>query len=108
MKKLFLRLTLFICGICVGQPIPPQLTKIPTPPQPKEYSKIQLSINYGIAETLGGERLYQHKKNIIGRILERRNVRCYSNGCVKTYMFYRYDNGCSISNKNQINLYENE
>ena len=65
MKKLFLRLTLFICGICVGQPTPP-LTKIPIPPQPKEYSKIQLSINYGIAETLGGEILYQHKKNIIG------------------------------------------
>jgi hypothetical protein len=32
----------------------------------KEYSTIQLSVNYGIAPSLGGELLYQNGKNIIG------------------------------------------
>jgi len=32
----------------------------------RQYSPLQLSVNYGIAPTLGGELLYQHKKNIIG------------------------------------------
>ena len=32
----------------------------------REYSPIQLSVNYGIAPSLGGELLYQNGKNIIG------------------------------------------
>jgi hypothetical protein len=32
----------------------------------REYSPLQLSVNYGIAPSLGGELLYQNGKNIIG------------------------------------------
>jgi len=32
----------------------------------REYSPIQLSVNYGISPTLGGELLYQNGKNLIG------------------------------------------
>ncbi len=32
----------------------------------REYSPIQLSVNYGIAPSLGGELLYQNGKNIFG------------------------------------------
>jgi hypothetical protein len=69
MKKLLLRISLFLCGICVGQPTPPtELIKIPTPPKEKQHknSLLQLSVNYGVAETLGGELLIQHKKTIVG------------------------------------------
>lgn len=32
----------------------------------QEYSSLQLSVNYGIEKTLGGELLFQLKKNIVG------------------------------------------
>lgn len=32
----------------------------------REYSPLQLSVNYGISPSLGGELLYQNGKNIIG------------------------------------------
>jgi hypothetical protein len=32
----------------------------------KEYSSLQLSVNYGIEKTMGGELLFQLKKNIVG------------------------------------------
>lgn len=52
MKKLLLKLSLFITGICVGQH--------------SEHSTLQLSVNYGLEKTLGGELTLQLNKNLVG------------------------------------------
>ena len=56
MKKLFL---LFVLSLATAISYS-QCSKY------REYSPLQLSVNYGIDATLGGELLFQHNKNIIG------------------------------------------
>jgi hypothetical protein len=56
MKKLFL---LFVLSLATAISYS-QCSKY------REYSPLQLSVNYGIDATLGGEFLFQHNKNIIG------------------------------------------
>ena len=56
MKKLFL---LFVLSLATAISYS-QCSKY------KEYSTLQLSVNYGIEKTMGGELLIQHNKNIIG------------------------------------------
>ena len=53
MKNLFLKLSLFICGICIGQTYP-------------EKPTLQLSVNYGLEKTLGCDFTLQINRNILG------------------------------------------
>ncbi len=75
MKNFFLRLSLFLCGICVGQPMPPTLAynEFNVVKFNKSKDKIELpnkfirvDVNYGFETTLDFHLLKAKDKNLIG------------------------------------------
>jgi hypothetical protein len=73
MKNVFLKLLLFLCGICVAQPMPPQL---PRERQTYDFSEtpkievpnkfIRVDVNYGFETTLDFHLLRGKDKNLFG------------------------------------------
>lgn len=75
MKNFFLKLSLFLCGICVAQPMPPSLadTEFNVVKFNKSKDKIELpnkfirvDVNYGFETTLDFHLLKAKDKNLIG------------------------------------------
>lgn len=76
MKNFFLKLSLFLCGICVAQPMPPQLPrdrqinnfleleKKPKVELPNKF--IRVDFNYGFENTLDFHVVKGKDKNLIG------------------------------------------
>lgn len=74
MKNFFLRLSLFLCGICVGQPTPPTLayadyTKVKYKSDDKieiPTNFVRVDFNYGFENTLDFHVVKGKNKNLIG------------------------------------------
>jgi hypothetical protein len=77
MKNVFLRLSLFLCGICVGQPMPPTLACVDyevvkfNKSEPKDKIElpnkfIRIDVNYGFETTLDFHLLRGNKNTLFG------------------------------------------
>jgi len=100
MKNLLLKLSLFLCGICVGQPSPPSfayndfkgIKRIESREEIK-YSTLNFGMNVGSLKSLGGEVDIQYKRHILG-VGYSGNINSYKDSPFKNealFVTYAYD-----------------